>query len=129
MTVFLIATAFSMAATFAQAPTPTQSAPPSPLFAAVFTTGPKWDAAKPPGEQPFFRDHSANLAKLRAAGRIVMGARYAEVGLVVVSAANETEARTLFDADPSIAAGTFALNVHRFSVFYPGTVGTPPAPK
>jgi hypothetical protein len=40
-------------------------------------------------EQAFFREHSANLAKLRAAGR-------------------------------------FALDVHRFSVFYPGFVGTPP---
>jgi len=129
MTAFLIATALSMGAASAQAPATPAPAPPSPLFAAVFTTGPKWDAAKAPGEQPFFKDHSANLAKLRAAGRIVMGARYGEVGLVVVSAASETEARSLFEADPSIAAGTFALNVHRFSVFYPGMVGTPPAPK
>jgi uncharacterized protein YciI len=104
--------------------------PPAPtLFAGIFTTGPKWDSAKPPADQPFFREHSANLARLRAAGRVVMGARYADVGLVVVSASNEAEARALFEADPSIAAGTFTLNVHRFSVFYPGTVGTPPAPK
>jgi hypothetical protein len=32
----------------------------------------------------------------------------------------------LFDGDPSIAAGTFTLDVHRFSVFYPGHLGTPP---
>ena len=30
-----------------------------------------------------------------------------------------------FEADRSIGAGTFALEVHRFSVFYPGMVGTP----
>jgi len=125
----LMTIALAMAAAFAQAPPVPAPAPPLPLFAAVFTTGPKWDSAKPPGEQPLFRDHSANLASLRAAGRIVMGARYAEVGLVVVSAATEAEARSLFDADPSIAGGTFALNVHRFSVFYPGTVGAAPAPK
>ena len=47
---------------------------PAPLYAAVFTTGPQWDPAKAPNEQPFFREHSANLAKLRAAGTIVMGA-------------------------------------------------------
>jgi uncharacterized protein YciI len=110
----------------AQTPPP---APLSPLYAAVFKTGAKWDAAKAPNEQPFFREHSANLAKLRAAGAIVMGARYADIGLVVVTAATEAEARRLFDADPSIAAGTFTLDVHRFSVFYPGYVGTPPAAK
>lgn len=112
----------------AQAPAP-PPAPPAPLYAAVFKTGAKWDAAKPPNEQPFFREHSANLAKLRAAGTIVMGARYADVGLVVLSAATEAEARRLFDGDPSIAAGTFMLDVQRFSVFYPGYVGTPPAPR
>jgi len=106
-----------------------QTPPPAPLFAAVFKTGAKWDPAKAPNEQPFFREHSANLAKLRAAGTIVMGARYGEVGLVVVTAASEPEARRLFDADPSVAAGTFTLEVQRFSVFYSGYVGTPPAPK
>ena len=106
-----------------------QTPSPAPLYAAVFKTGPRWDPAKAPNEQAFFREHSANLAKLRAAGTIVVGARYADVGLVVVSSASEAAARALFEGDPSIAAGTFALEVHRFSVFYPGTVGTPPAPK
>jgi uncharacterized protein YciI len=112
----------------AQAPAPV-STPSTPLYAAVFKTGAKWDAAKAPNEQPFFREHSANLAKLRAAGTIVMGARYGDVGLVVVTAATEADARRLFDADPSVAAGTFTLEVQRFAVFYPGYVGTPPAPK
>jgi uncharacterized protein YciI len=110
---------------FAQVP----GAPATParaLYAAVYKTGPKWDAAKPPGEQAFFKDHSAHLATLRAAGTIVMGARYADVGLVVVSAASEADARKIFAADPSVGAGTFAVDVHRFSVFYPGFVGTPP---
>ena len=113
---------------FAQAPSPA-TPPPGPLYAAIFKTGPRWDSAKPPNEQPFFKEHSANLANLRAAGTIVIGARYADVGLVVVSAANETAARALFDTDPSLGAGTFALEVHRFSVFYPGTVGTPAPPR
>lgn len=112
------------APSFAQPPgAPTTAAPPVPLYAAVYKTGPKWDAAKPPGEQAFFKDHSAHLAKLRAAGTIVMGARYADVGLIVVSAATEADAREIFEADPSVAAGTFAVDVHRFSVFYSGFVG------
>ena len=132
----LIALALSPASAFAQAPAtappatiPSPAAPATPLFAAVFRTGPKWDAAKAPGEQAFFRDHSANLAKLRAAGSIVMGARYGDVGLIVVTAATEADARKLFETDPSIAAGTFALDVHRFSVFYPGMVGSAAPPK
>ena len=118
VTVLLLACTVSLVAASSQTP------PPSPtLYAAVFKTGPKWDAGKAPGDQAFFREHSANLARLRAAGTVIIGARYADVGLIVVSASSEADARKLFDADPSIAAGTFALDVHRFSVFYPGTVG------
>ena len=126
----LIGLGLSFATALAQTPAPSPAAaPPAPLFAAIFKTGPKWDPAKAPGAQAFFRDHSAHLAKLRAAGSLVMGARYGDVGLVVVSAPAEADARKLFEADPSISAGTFALEVYRFSVFYPGTVGTPSAPK
>jgi hypothetical protein len=122
----LVAAAAITALIRAQVPA---AAPPPPLYAAVFKTGPKWDAAKAPNEQSFFKEHSANLATLRAAGTIVMGARYADIGLVVVTAATEADARKLFDGDPSLAGGTFTVDVHRFSVFYSGYVGTPPAPK
>ena len=123
----LTATVAQTTIAFAQAPAaPATATPPAPLYAAIYKTGPKWDAAKPPGEQAFFKDHSAHLAKLRAAGTIVMGARYADVGLIVVSAASEPDARKIFEVDPSVVAGTFAVDVHRFSVFYPGFVGTPP---
>ena len=56
----------------------------------------------------------------------MIGARYADVGLIVVSAASEADARKIFEVDPSVVAGTFAVDVHRFSVFYSGFVGTPP---
>lgn len=127
-TTLLVGLALSLASAFAQTPASPPAAVP-PLYAAIFKTGPKWDPAKPPNEQPFFREHSANLAKLRAAGSILIGARYADVGLIVVPAAGEAEARKLFEADPSVSAGTFALEIHRFSVFYPGTVGAPAPPK
>lgn len=130
LSALLLGLAASLTSATAQVPvTPPPATTAAPLYAAIFKTGPKWDPAKPPNEQAFFREHSANLAKLRAAGTIVMGARYADVGLVVVSAATEADARMLFEADPSISAGTFALEIHRFSVFYPGMVGTPAPPK
>lgn len=91
-------------------------------FAVEFRTGPAWDPAKPPGEQPHFAEHSANLKKLRQEGRIVLGARYGEVGLVVIAAASEDEVRAMIDADPSVQAGTFTYQLHPMSVFYPGCV-------
>lgn len=124
--ILLSALAASLASGFAQTPTAPAAAAPAPLFAAVFKTGAKWDPAKPPADQAYFAEHSAHLATLRASSRVVLGARYADVGLIVVTAASQAEARQLFEPDPSIAAGTFALEVHRFSVFYPGTVGAPP---
>lgn len=93
-----------------------------PLFAVQIRTGDKWDAAKPPQEQLHFRAHSANLKRLREAGHLIMGARYSDIGLVVLAAESEAHARAMMDADPSFDAGIFRYDVHVFSVFYPGTV-------
>lgn len=92
------------------------------LFAIEIRTGPKWDAARPASEQAHFREHSANLRKLRDAGNLVVGARYSDKGLVILSAASLADARAMMDADPSIAAGVFAYEAHPFNVFYPGTL-------
>lgn len=104
---------------------PARDASGTRLFAVQIRTGPKWDAAKPPPQQPFFAEHSANLRRLREKGHLVLGARYAEVGLVVLSAASEAEARAMMDEDPSFRAGVFVYEVHPFNVFYPGTVEAP----
>jgi ketosteroid isomerase-like protein len=101
---------------------PLNAAAPEPLisFAARFTTGPNWNPNMPPPAQTGFTEHSANLARLHRAGSIQFGARYGETGLVVVVAANADVARALFASDPSLAAGTFALKLDRFSPFYDG---------
>jgi uncharacterized protein YciI len=113
------------------ADTPVSTAPTAdlPLFAVQVRTGDKWDASKPPQEQALFREHSANLKRLRDAGHLVMGARFSDVGLIVLAAESEAQARAMMDADPSIAAGTFRYEVHPFNVFYPGTVRSPARPK
>ena len=90
------------------------------LFAVLFRTGPKWDAAKPPNGQAFFREHSANLARLRQSGLIQMGARYSDVGLIVVSAQAEAAVRAEIDRDPAVANGTFVYELSPFNVFYEG---------
>ena len=97
----------------------TEPGQPNPeLFAVRFTTGPNWDETRPANEQEHFRDHSANLSQLRKQGRIVLGARYGEVGLVVLKARSIEEARSFIDRDPSIKAGIFRYSVDEFNVFY-----------
>lgn len=97
-----------------------------PLFAVQVRTGPKWDASKPPHEQLHFRDHSANLKRLRDAGHLIVGARYSDLGLIILAAESESQARSMMDEDPSFGAGIFKYEVHPFNVFYPGTLKNVP---
>ena len=94
----------------------------SQLFAVEIKVGPKWETAKPAHEQALFREHSANLRRLRDAGSLVMGARYSDKGLVVLSAPSLADAKAMMDQDPSIVAGVFAYEAYPFNVFYPGSV-------
>jgi len=92
------------------------------LFAVEITVGAKWDQTKQPHEQALFKEHSANLRRLRELGVLVIGARYSDKGLVVVSANTELEVRTMLDQDPSFKAEVFKYTVHPFGVFYGGTL-------
>lgn len=109
----------------AQAPASAEAAPANRLFAVQIRTGAKWDAAKPAREQLHFREHSANLKRLRDAGHLVMGARYSDIGFIVLTAKSEAEARAMMDEDPSIKAEVFRYEVHLMSVFYPGNIESP----
>lgn len=120
----LIAVAAPVLAQATAEPAKVVPIPAAKLFAVEITTGPNWDTAKPPNQQAFFREHSAHLKKLREEGRIKMGARYAEKGLIVIEAADETEARGQLEADPSMKAGTFKFTLAEMRVFYPGMVGS-----
>lgn len=100
---------------------------PRPLFAVEIRTGPAWDASKPPPAQALFREHSAHLRRLREEGQLLVGARYADKGMLWVAAADVAAARAMFEADPSIKAGTFVFELHPLAVFYGGCVQ--PAPR
>lgn len=89
-------------------------------YAVVLTTGPKWDKSKAPNLQEGFAEHSANLRKLRETGVLHAGARYGEVGLMIVRAESVAAATTLFAADPTIAAGVFRIEVTPFFTVYSG---------
>ena len=92
------------------------------LFAVQIRTGPQWNTALPPNQQAHMREHSAHLHKLREEGRLRIGARFGEVGLVVLEATTIDEARAWMEADPSMRGGTFRYEIHPFSVFYGGAV-------
>jgi uncharacterized protein YciI len=93
-----------------------------PLFAVQIRTGPAWEPQKPPQAQAHFQAHSAHLKRLREVGQLLMGARYADVGLLVLAAPDEAQARATMSADPSMQAGVFRFELHPMSVFYPGLV-------
>ncbi|WP_269532678.1 YciI family protein [Chitinimonas sp. BJYL2] len=101
------------------------TAPALRMYAVEFTPGAAWQADKPAHLQEGFKAHSANLAALRKEGRVRVGARYADKGLIVVAAASADEVRALFDKDPSVQAAVFAYTVNEMLVFYPGQLGNP----
>jgi hypothetical protein len=90
------------------------------LFAVELTRGPAWDAAKPANEQPGFAEHSANIRRLTDTQALVIGARYGDKGLLVVTAPDEAGARGHFSADPMVARDVFRADVHPFSTFKHG---------
>lgn len=106
------------------------SSPASPperlLFAVEIKVGPKWDSSKPPQDQAYFREHSAHLRRLRDSAHLLVGARYSDKGLIVITATDVASVKALLDADPSFAAGTFVYEVHPMNVFYPGELKARP---
>ena len=121
--VFVLALLCGAAALRAQEPAAPSPAPARRTFALVFRTGPSWDRAKAAGAQAFFADHSANIRKLREEGRLLVGGRFSDQGLLIVEAQDEAEARTFVERDPSVRAGTFTAEVYAWSTFAEGCVG------
>jgi hypothetical protein len=105
----------------ASAQTPPPDPAPPKHFAVRLTTGPAWDAARAPNDQPGMREHSANVARMRREGVLVLGARFGELGLMVLRAPDAAAARAQFAADPTIAAGVFAMQVDEYRPFAHGS--------
>jgi hypothetical protein len=97
-------------------------APTDSLFIVTYTTGPSWDTSKSPGDQPYFKDHSANLGNWRKGGLIKFGARYSDKGIIFLSAPTIAAARKRVEADPAIINGLFKADVQRLQPFYYGCV-------
>lgn len=95
------------------------------LFMVTYTMGTAWDTAKPPHEQPYFKEHSANLGKLRKEGVIKAGARYADKGMIFISAATLQQAQEIIFGDPAVIHKLFVADVQRLNVFYDGCIEKP----
>ncbi len=93
-------------------------------YLVVFSLGPAWDRAKPPAEQAGFHEHGRNLKRLRDEGRIALGARYADKGMIVLHAGSEAAARTEIASDPGVLAGLFTFEVNELRPFYAGCLET-----
>lgn len=92
------------------------------LYIATYTTGPTWDSNLSPDKQAYFKEHSAHLSGLRKAGVIVLGARFAEKGMIVLSAKSFAEAKRILFNDPAIENKLFQIDLQKFNLFYPGCV-------
>lgn len=92
---------------------------PSPLFVVHFETGPSWNKSLAPSDQPGFREHSANLNRLRKEGTIVFGARYGDLGMIFLKADTLDAAKVLMEADPGVRSGIFSYRIAPLRVFYP----------
>jgi uncharacterized protein YciI len=102
-----------------------QPAPALKLFAVRITTGPAWVQGKSPAEQLHFREHSANLARMRQEGLIVLGGRFAELGLVIVRAPDAAAVQSQFAQDPAMTAGVFQAQVDEYRPFAHGSTQPP----
>jgi ketosteroid isomerase-like protein len=99
------------------------------LFIVTFSTGPAWTAGRPPAEQPEFAAHGANLQRLRREGRLALGGRYADKGMLIARFPSEAAARQELAADPGVKAGTFTFELAELRPFFEGCVeSAPPVP-
>lgn len=92
------------------------------LWVVTLTTGPGWDSTKAPNLQRHFGEHSRNLGRLRQEGKLLMGGRFGAVGLLLLRAPSESEARGMFAPDSSIATGVFAARFEVWHTIFTGAV-------
>jgi uncharacterized protein YciI len=101
------------------------AAPTGALFLVTFSLGPNWVQDKAPPEQVGFREHGQNLGRLRKEEKIVLGARYADKGMIVLRAESLEAVQAEMAADPGVVAGLFTFEAHPLQTFYDGCLERP----
>lgn len=97
---------------------------PAQFFVVLFSLGEAWQKDKPAQEQLYFKEHSANLKRLRQEKKLLIGGRYSDKGMLLLSTTDEAAARAEFEADPMIKQKLFVLELYPFAPFYKGCIET-----
>ncbi len=87
-------------------------------FIVHLETGPAWQIELPPAEQAGFAEHSANMQAMRKKGLILLGARYEDYGMLIMTGESIEQIEALMDQDPGVQAGLFIYHLAELSVFY-----------
>lgn len=98
---------------------------PDSLFIVTYTLGPGWDTTLPPGSQKHFKEHSTNLGTWRKEGLIRFGARYADKGIIVITAPTLAALRSRIEGDPAVSGGVFRADIQPLQPFYEGCIEKP----
>ncbi|MCW9037276.1 YciI family protein [Altibacter sp.] len=92
------------------------------LFAMIYSKGEEWNDSISTSGQPYFKEHSLHLQKLRKQNKIVVGGRYSDVGFMILQAKDMAEANEITKQDSSVAKGIFKVELFEFSTFYEGCI-------
>ncbi len=92
------------------------------LYIVTYTTGSLWDKTKSPVEQQYFKEHSAFMGKIRKDGITKFGARYADKGIIVISASSLKAAQEIILSDNAITNKLFDADIQKLNVFFDGCV-------
>jgi hypothetical protein len=91
-------------------------------FIVIYTTGSGWNKSKPANEQTHFKEHTEHLSELRKANKIDIGGRYSDIGMLLLKAKGEDEAREMITSDVAIKNKLFKAEIFPFDPFYKGCV-------
>lgn len=114
----IISTLFSISA-FSQE---TKNEDNNKSFVVLYTIGENWDTTKPANEQLYFKEHSLHLSELRKNKKISIGGHYSDMGMIIIKAKDENEAKTLIIEDKAIQNKIFKAEIFLFNPFYKGCV-------
>ncbi len=87
-------------------------------FIVHFSLGPNWDQSLSPQDQDGFADHSANMQQLRRQGTTLFGARYQDLGMLIIQSDSIENAEQILMDDPAVLTGIFNYSIAPLNVFY-----------
>jgi uncharacterized protein YciI len=117
------------AAVHAQEKVGTQLSPKEPLrqFVVLLKRGPNWIPGKSGSEQPLLK-HAKYLKDLMDKGSLQFAGPFLDDsgGLILLKAADESEARRIATHDPAVVEGILEPDIHPFEIAFDAATGKSP---